>query len=236
MLSIPNECEYASFHLPNSNNTCCPTGSSPVLDGRSGFQDFHFIKGKTETDQGTFQALIAKCMFYLLKPRQPPPNSLHFPHDNTADCFKFFMVFYSSMWYSWFLRNKRFLYTYSYKFILILPAYGDVLKVHIRSFPSSLKKCDVLLSTLYLGKIQTAYLGLNVAYTLAIRPCVSSSTHSAWPDWLWIYWAHSCLQAFFLTVQSTWNLSAVPLWLMLLCHLIFSPGVTSPRQPSDQLI
>ena len=49
MLSIPNECEYASFHLPNSSNTCCPTGSSPVLDGRSGFQDLHFIKGKTES-------------------------------------------------------------------------------------------------------------------------------------------------------------------------------------------
>ena len=49
MLSIPNECEYASFHLPNSSNTCCPSGSSPVLDGTSGFQDLHFIKGKTET-------------------------------------------------------------------------------------------------------------------------------------------------------------------------------------------
>ena len=151
--------------------------------------------------------------------------------------------------------------------ILILPAYGDVLKVQIRSFQSSPKKCDILLSTLHLGNIQTAsvqfsrsvvsnslrpheliaarqaslsitnsqsslrltsiesampsshlilccpllllppippsirvfsnestlhmrwprywsfsftaYLGLNVAYTLAIRPCVSPSTHSA---------------------------------------------------------
>ena len=101
-------------------------------------------------------------MFYLLKPRQLPPNSLHFPRDNTAERYKFFMVFYSPIWYSWFLRNKRFLFTYSYTFILILPAYGDVLKVQIRSFRSSPKKCDIFLSTLYLGKVQTAYLGLNV--------------------------------------------------------------------------
>ena len=40
--------------------------------------------------------------------------------------------------------------------ILILPAYGDVLKVQIRSFQSSPKKCDILLSTLHLGNIQTA--------------------------------------------------------------------------------
>ena len=83
---------------------------------------------------------------------------------------------------------------------------------------------------------QTAYLGLNVAYTLAIRPCVSPSTHSP---------CHTGFEYTKPTPASRpcYLLCSPPETLVCSSSLAdafisshFLPSVTSPRQPSDQLI